>query len=321
MIAHRLAAEGVALAGTDKSLGQLLFLIRLVIIVCALPFLFLLRVHLVVGILQLRQAIDISLRFLSRRSVRETEAFLNVQRLINLVELDFRRVFVSFAYKALAHENRIGRRGILHRHTAVLDVGNPFHRVPVQRVYGSLCNLWAEDTKLVLGKTLVQFKRPAAVRLILFGIALADVRLIDGTVKFVFHSIPGSELQQSLVEPALPHAMKVHVDADAVLALAIAAEVCNLPYPAVALGVVFTEGGGRSALVAYGEVLLGIHAVPCLRIAVKNDVETAMCGIQYVFSFNHNLIVLRCKYSLRIIWWQILPGYHSSFSSSFCGSS
>ena len=103
----------------------------------------------------------------------------------------------------------------------------------MQRVDGGLGYLWTEDTQLILGKLVIEFKRARAVRLVLSGITLADVRLVDRMVQLVLHSVFGGELQQGLVELALTHPLIVHVHADTVLTLAFAAEVGHLPNPAI----------------------------------------------------------------------------------------
>ena len=112
--------------------------------------------------------------------------------------------------------------------------------MPVQRIDIGLFYLRTEDLKFIRREFLVQLKGTAAVRLVLPGITLADVRLVDGTVQLVLHAVFGGKLQQRLVELALSHALVVHINTDAVLALAVAAKVCHLPDLAVALRVVLT---------------------------------------------------------------------------------
>ncbi len=110
----------------------------------------------------------------------------------------------------------------------------------MQRIDIGLLHLWAKDLKLVSREFFIQLKGTAAVRLVLPGITLADVRLVDGAIQFVLHTVFGGKLQQRLVELALPHALVVHINTDAVLALAVPAKVCHLPDLAVALRVVLT---------------------------------------------------------------------------------
>ena len=86
-VSQRTATKRIALTTADEGLTQFLRLVRLFISMCTLPLALLLGIELFLGTYQLAQAVDVFRRLHTCREVLEAEAFIRIQRLIDLVEL------------------------------------------------------------------------------------------------------------------------------------------------------------------------------------------------------------------------------------------
>ena len=178
--------------------------------------------------------------------------------------------------------------GILFRHASILDVGNPFHGVPVQLIEVLLCHIRTEHLELEVRKFLVQGEAAASIRFILSSRTLAYIRLVDGMIEFVSYTILRGKLQYCLVKVRTINIILTHIQGHGILSAPVTSKVSHLPYLAITLRVVLAQCCRRCLLVTDGEMLFrAIDTCLRLRIQLKNNVETTVGGIQYVFYLYH----------------------------------
>ena len=199
-VAHGLAAKRVAFTRADNRFGQLLLFVRFAVLVCCVPLFLFLGIEVTVCLLELRKSVNVEARLGTCRRVRETEAFVAVVWLVNLIEFLFRLVAHSLFDNTLAHEDWIVLGRILDSNLAVLNVGNPFDGVPVQCINVSLGNLRAKNLKFCVCKFLVEFEGACTVFFVCTSFTLTNLRTVHRAVKFIAYVELCCQLQYRLIE-------------------------------------------------------------------------------------------------------------------------